>query len=257
MRNDCGDKGRTQNLARGPEAADSKPQQYSSSQGQGRFHAGNGAQVMGTSYTNANLKAPGIAAEQGYTAKKFRQEGPPPIANRMGHFQANASAASTMNAAQQLAHSRGIAQHGPPSGGRFHAKNSQRASALQANIDTSISSRDLSRVAIHQDNSTNYQANTPGHTGQGQRRTMPKAMYQKGVIIRAIHFEEDFERGSGKSFRGPSAAADMAKTLTRTVTGEWLYSKYRKFIVVGLLTERYVAVPLYTRTYTLPSYLIL
>lgn len=77
---------------------------------------------------------------------------------------------------------------------------------------------------------------------------MPKSMYQKGVIIRAIHFEEDFDSGSGKSFRGPNAAADMAKTLTRTVTGEWLYSKYRKFIVVGLQTERYVAIPLYTRT---------
>ncbi len=111
--------------------------------------------------------------------------------------------------------------------------------------------RDLAhkRGQPHHDAGPQRQGQT--RTGNGVRKPkrtpMAREKYQLGVIIRAPLHTEDFDQGSGRSFRGSDAAEKIQKSISKSALGDFVHSKIRKFIVVSLLDDdQYMAVPLYT-----------
>lgn len=89
------------------------------------------------------------------------------------------------------------------------------------------------------------------HAGIGirkpKRTPLARHKYQLGVIIRAPLHTEDFDQGTGKSYRGSDATQKMQKYISQSALGDFVHSKIRKFIVVSLLDgDHYMAVPLCT-----------
>jgi hypothetical protein len=111
--------------------------------------------------------------------------------------------------------------------------------------------RDLAQKRGQPHHDTGPQCQGRTHAGNGVRKPrrtpMAKEKYQLGVIIRAPLHTEDFDQGTGKSFRGSDAEEKMQKSIVKSALGDYVHSKIRKFIVVSLLDEdQYMAVPLYT-----------
>lgn len=157
----------------------------------------------------------------------------------MGNFYANTVA--PMNGAHRALQPRDLPKRGPPpnamdrySKSRGAVRTNAYAPACGSSLNPEFSGR------------PRRQTNAFIPNGEPQRQIMQKLMYKLGVVIRAPHHEEDRDGGSVGSFRGPDAAEQMARTLTKIVTGEWLFTKHRKFIVVALHRNNYHALPLYT-----------
>lgn len=89
-------------------------------------------------------------------------------------------------------------------------------------------------------------ANTRTSKGKPLRREMLRGEYSLGTIIRAPLHEEDFDGGTGASFPPDMRKSMMAKAISESPLGGAIHTKYRKFIVVALFDDHYMAVPIYS-----------
>ncbi len=191
-----------------------RPQQHMASQATGHFQPNKGAQPRTQQHNESGVP---------FNVQSSNERHP------MGKI--NVDTVALMNGAQR----------GPPPDSRD--RHSQSRGADRTNIYAPARGNS---VCPNLGGQLGRQTNTFIPKGKPQRQTMQKSMYKLGVVIRAPHHEEDRDGGNGGSFRGPDVAAQMARTLTKTVTGEWLFTKHRKFIVVALHKNNYHALPLYT-----------
>ncbi len=82
--------------------------------------------------------------------------------------------------------------------------------------------------------------------GKPLRRELAKHRYRLGTIVRAPLHEEDYSGGNCESYPHETRALMKAKTITESPVGGVIHTKFRKFIVVALFDDHYLAVPLYS-----------
>ena len=82
--------------------------------------------------------------------------------------------------------------------------------------------------------------------GKPLRRELAKHRYRLGTIVRAPLHEEDYSGGNCDSYPLETRALMKAKTITESPVGGVIHTKFRKFIVVALFDDHYLAVPLYS-----------
>ncbi|KAK0514933.1 hypothetical protein JMJ35_002312 [Cladonia borealis] len=82
--------------------------------------------------------------------------------------------------------------------------------------------------------------------GKPLRRELAKHRYRLGTIVRAPLHEEDYSGGNCESYPLETRALMKAKTITESPVGGVIHTKFRKFIVVALFDDHYLAVPLYS-----------
>ena len=75
---------------------------------------------------------------------------------------------------------------------------------------------------------------------------MLRSEYNLGIIIRAPLHEEDVDGGTGASFPIELRESMMAQTISESPLGGAIHTKCRKFIVVALFDDHYMAVPVYS-----------
>ncbi|KAL2044816.1 hypothetical protein N7G274_002591 [Stereocaulon virgatum] len=89
-------------------------------------------------------------------------------------------------------------------------------------------------------------SNTCPSKGKPGRREMLRGEYSLGTIIRAPLHEEDLDGGTGASFPVELRESMMARTISASPLGGAIHTKWRKFIVVALFDDHYMAVPIYS-----------
>jgi nitrite reductase/ring-hydroxylating ferredoxin subunit len=89
-------------------------------------------------------------------------------------------------------------------------------------------------------------SNTCPSKGKPGRRQMLRGEYSLGTIIRAPLHEEDLDGGTGASFPVDLRESMMARTISQSPLGGAIHTKCRKFIVVALFDDHYMAVPVYS-----------
>ena len=82
--------------------------------------------------------------------------------------------------------------------------------------------------------------------GKPLRCEMAKSRYKLGTIVRAPLHEEDYSGGCCESYPVETRALIKAKTITESPVGGAIHTKFRKFIVVALFDDHYLAVPMYS-----------
>ena len=92
----------------------------------------------------------------------------------------------------------------------------------------------------------NSELQTLNSHGKPLRRELAKHRYKLGTIIRAPLHEEDYSGGNCESYPLETRALMKAKTITESPVGGVIHTKFRKFIVVALFDDHYLAVPLYS-----------
>lgn len=96
------------------------------------------------------------------------------------------------------------------------------------------------------DSSCNSESQTLNSHGKPLRRELAKQRYRLGTIVRAPLHEEDYSGGTCESYPPETRALMKTKTITESPVGGVIHTKFRKFIVVALFDDHYLAVPLYS-----------
>ena len=94
--------------------------------------------------------------------------------------------------------------------------------------------------------SCNPESQSLNSHGKPLRRELAKYRYRLGTIVRAPLHEEDYSGGTCDSYPLETRALMKAKTITESPVGGVIHTKFRKFIVVALFDDHYLAVPLYS-----------